>query len=383
MKTTKWLDVRTIAPATLAILLSGAACAQTSVTLYGVMDMNIEYVNNMSSTGATVPAGQAAHRVAMLSGGVGGSRWGLRGVEDLGRGLQAVFVLESGFTADDGKLANSGRLFGRQAFVGLDSDYGKLTFGRQYTSIFDVFANFQAAAYQPQYEPVVAFVGRFFREDNTVKYTGKFGPVSAVAHWSFGVDTASAATAGEVPGNFRSGSAWGGAASYVAGPFGLALGYDEVRPPAVAGAAPGKNQKASAAVKYSANDFQLMAGYRWGRNQNAADAQTLRDNYYWIGGTYTFTPALESTLAYYYDDVKQVTNPVNGAFLGNIKNPWQVLFVTKYALSKRTSFYLSTAYSKNASLNFDTSVGGLGTGYYLGAGKNSQFGAALGFRHLF
>ncbi|AEI81541.1 hypothetical protein CNE_BB1p01140 (plasmid) [Cupriavidus necator N-1] len=86
---------------------------------------------------------------------------------------------------------------------------------------------------------------------------------------------------------------------------------------------------------------------------------------------------------YYYDNVKQVANPVTNALLGNIANPWQVQVINNYYLSKRTNLYLTTAYAKNASLNFDTSVGGLGTGYYLGAGKNSMFGAALGIRHIF
>ena len=365
------------------VMTTGAACAQSSVTLYGVVDVNIEYVNNMSSTGATVPPGAPTHRFAMLSGGAGGSRWGIRGVEPLGGGLDAVFVLESGFAADDGKIANAGRMFGRQAYVGLDGAYGKVTFGRQYTSLFDVFANFQAAAYQPQYEPVVAFLGRFYREDNVLKYTGKFGPLTAVTHWSTGADTATTGSAGEVPGNFRSGTAWGAATSYVTGPFGVALGYDEVRPAATALGAPGKNQRAGAAAMYAAGKVKLVAGYRWGRTTNAADVETLRDNYYWIGGSYKFNAAIESTLAYYYDDVTQVTNPVNGSRLGNISNPWQVLFVTKYFLSKRTSLYLTTAFSKNAGLNFDTSVGGLGTGYYLGTGKDRQIGAALGIRHIF
>ena len=382
MKLTKHMQCARVALLAAGAALAGRASAQ-SVTLYGLIDTNIEYVNNQSSTGATIPAGPAAHRVAMLTGGIGGSRWGLRGVEDLGNGLKGVFVLESGFSSDDGKMANSGRLFGRQAYVGFDSPYGKLTFGRQYTSIFDVLANYQAGFYQPQYEPVVAYLGRYYREDNVVKYGANFGPLEVAAHWSFGVDTTVPATAGEVPGNFRSGAAYGAAASYAAGAFGVGVAYDEVDAATTAGGPPGKAKRAAVAGKYASGPVRLVAGYRWGRSQNPAGVETLRDNYYWVGGTYAFTPQLESTLAYYYDDVRQVTNPVNGAMLGDIKNPWQVMFTTKYFFTKRTSLYLATAYSKNAGLNFDTSVGGLGTGYYLGAGKNSQFAVTLGMRHIF
>ncbi len=74
----------------------------------------------------------------MTSGSVNGSRWGLRGSEDLGGGLKAIFTLENGFGINDGTLKQGGRLFGRQAFVGLSSDqFGAVTLGRQYDSMVD------------------------------------------------------------------------------------------------------------------------------------------------------------------------------------------------------------------------------------------------------
>lgn len=364
-------------------LLPAAALAESSVTLYGVADMNLEYVNHMSASGATVPAGPSGSRVALESGGQAGSRWGIRGTEDLGRNLKAIFVLEAGITLDDGKLGQAGRMFGRQAYVGIDGPYGKLTFGRQYTSVFDTFADFQPARFQPQYEPVVAQYGTLFREDNTAKYMLTLGPLIARAHWSFGVNGASAVTGGEVPGSIRSGSGWGTGVEYLSGPVGLAAAYDDVAPPAVAGGSPGKNRRASIGVNYSGDRYKLTAGYRWGRSLSPAGTETLRDNYYWVGGTYSPYAAIDLILAYYYDDIQQVTNPVNGVRLGNIANPWQVLFVAKYTLSKRTNLYWTTAYAKNASINFDTSVGGLGTGYYLGAGQNNQLATAIGIRHIF
>ncbi|CAN7776375.1 porin [Cupriavidus necator] len=363
--------------------LMGSAQAQTTVTLYGVVDASIEYVNNYSATGATAVPGAAESRVALLSGAQAGSRWGIRGVEELGKGYNAFFVLENGFTLDDGKASLGGRLFGRQAFLGVGSHYGKLSFGRQYVSMFEALANFQVAAYQPLYEPVVAQNGRFFREDNTVKYSGTFGGLNAVAHWSFGVDTTALATTGEVPGRIRDGAGWGVGSNYTAGPFGIGVGFDQVMPATTPGA-DGKNQRAAIAASYAVTpNLRFVAGYRWGQSKNPAGMVILRDDYYWIGGSYRVTQAWQVTAGYYYDNVKQVTNPVTNALLGNIANPWQVQVINNYYLSKRTNLYLTTAYAKNASLNFDTSVGGLGTGYYLGAGKNSMFGAALGIRHVF
>jgi predicted porin len=112
----------------LAVLAaSGASFAQSSVTLYGVADV---WVGSTSTTTAGVKLSQTVQN----GGGYNGNRWGLRGVEDLGGGLKAKFQFESGFTIDDGNVANGATMFGRQAFAGLEGDFGSLTAGRQYTS---------------------------------------------------------------------------------------------------------------------------------------------------------------------------------------------------------------------------------------------------------
>ena len=108
--------------------IASAANAQTSVTLYGLIDAGLTYTNNQGG----------AHNFQATSGAVNGSRWGLRGAEDLGGGLKAIFTLENGFNIMNGKLGQGGREFGRQAFVGLSSDSaGALTLGRQYDSVVD------------------------------------------------------------------------------------------------------------------------------------------------------------------------------------------------------------------------------------------------------
>jgi hypothetical protein len=141
--------------------LSAPAMAQTSVTLYGVVDAPVEYVSKMASSPPTLINGQATYqpggsRFAMGSiGGLAGPRRGLRGAEDLGGAKHAIFVLESGFGVDNGVSANGGRLFGRQAFVGLQADAGKIMLGRQYTPLFETLANFAPLRYASLYEPVV------------------------------------------------------------------------------------------------------------------------------------------------------------------------------------------------------------------------------------
>lgn len=109
---------------------AGAASAQTTLNIYGIVDAGI-----VSERGG--PAGN----VTTLSSGVqSGSRLGFKGMEDLGGGLSAKFVLESGFGVDNGTMGQgvgqNGQLFGRQAYVGLSSRVGEVTLGRQYSPHF-------------------------------------------------------------------------------------------------------------------------------------------------------------------------------------------------------------------------------------------------------
>ncbi|NPT61874.1 porin, partial [Paraburkholderia elongata] len=121
-----------ILAAALLGVLANTAHAQSSVTLYGLIDVGITYTNSQ----LTSHGGHS--NVQETSGAVDGSRWGLRGAEDLGGGLKAIFTLENGFNVNNGTFGQGGREFGRQAFVGLSStDYGTVTFGRQYSSMVD------------------------------------------------------------------------------------------------------------------------------------------------------------------------------------------------------------------------------------------------------
>ncbi|MGO4326955.1 porin [Cupriavidus sp. 2TAF22] len=371
---------------------SGTTFAQ-SVTLYGVVDANVEYVNHAGAVPVATNGfnrGPANDVYRLNSGGLSGSRWGMRGTEDLGGGLKSVFVLESGFGLDTGASQQSGRIFGRQAYVGVQSPIGQFSFGRQYTSMFETVANYEPTAFATQYEPVVLQTGANFREDNTLKYNGQFGPVTAIAHWSFGVglalpQTVGVATAiggnGEVPGQFRRDTAYGAGVSYSAGPIGLMAAYDQWNP--TIGTGSGTLKKAAVGASYAFGTAKIMGGYRWGQNKNAADVVIQRDDFYWIGGTYQVTPAVGLTLEYDYDNVKSL--------FGNtgVPNPWQIALVANYAFSKRTDAYLTTAYAKNAGLMMESLATvyanslSLGNSYTLGNGQSNMLGVAIGLRHKF
>ncbi len=113
--------------AALAVLgaFAGSAVA-ADVTLYGLVDYGFNY-QHVDSDEQDVDAGDSFR---MMSGQNSGSRFGLKGTEDLGNGLKVGFVLENGFNADDGSLGNGGRLFGRESQVYLQGAFGTLSFGR-------------------------------------------------------------------------------------------------------------------------------------------------------------------------------------------------------------------------------------------------------------
>ncbi|AOY98854.1 hypothetical protein BKK81_05895 [Cupriavidus sp. USMAHM13] len=380
-----------LAAAASALMAQGAH-AQTSVTLYGVVTAAVQYVNHAQNTVGGVLAPGSGSAVLMNSSGIANSRWGLRGTEDLGGGLQGVFVLENQFATENGQLAG-GLMFGRQAYVGLNSRaYGKVTFGRQYTSSFFALANFMPTAYAPEFEPVVGFAGPNFRESNMAQYTGTFGPVTLYTHWSFG----------ERAGSVTAGSAYGAGATYFSNGFGIGVGYDEVKTlntaeatGASGGSDYGRDMRAAIGLSYMLGPVKLMGGYRWGNSvAPASGTPTLlphRDDMYWAGVNWQALPALQLTLAWYYDNIKRANI---GGTVVNPPNPQQYLALADYNLSKRTDLFAAVIYAHNASLNWDN-IGYLPSGqsvgylpataqtYYKTPGSSGQLGISLGIRTIF
>src|SRR3979411_1464850 len=128
---------KTLLLALLTGIFATAAHAQSSVTLYGLIDTGLTYTANQKEPGPT--AGHS--KFGMTDASINPARFGLRGSEDLGGGLKAVFTLENGFTLTNGALGQHGLLFGRQAFAGLSSNqFGTVTLGRQYDSMVDYLA---------------------------------------------------------------------------------------------------------------------------------------------------------------------------------------------------------------------------------------------------
>ncbi|WP_025136375.1 porin [Achromobacter sp. DH1f] len=182
-----------------ATALSGAASAQSSVTLYGLIDTGIGYAN-VDGTYTDPATGRRTSidnsRIGSTTGTTAGSRWGLRGKEDLGDGLYAVFQLESGFDSRNGSSLQNNRLFGREATVGLGSaEWGEIRLGRQYNVAARYFSGMFGSSFGGGFNQLSTGAGLGFssayyvRYDNLVVYeTPSLGGFKAAVGYAFNAD---------------------------------------------------------------------------------------------------------------------------------------------------------------------------------------------------
>lgn len=253
-----------------AVLGAFAASAMAAdVTLYGVIDTGLHY-NNTKVTGES-----AVNTFDMKSGVSAGNRWGLKGAEDLGNGYKVGFVLENGFSEDDGKLGNGGRLFGREANLYVASDFGTLSFGR-----VGALTSGAGSYDQLKYTPFATgwgntatkanfMIGDRDRMDNTVTYvTPSFAGVQVYAQYSFERDGQ------ETAGNERQNDRYAAlGAAYKNGAFQSALVVDTVMHDYDS-----TNKKDSLGVTLGASyDFEvvkLFAMAQYGEHENAFGNKT-------------------------------------------------------------------------------------------------------------
>jgi predicted porin len=189
------------------LLFAAGAHAQSSVTLYGIVDAGIAYVHNAQSANGQ----NQSTLVKFSSGNMSGSRWGLKGTEDLGGGLAAVFQLENGFNVGTGALGQGSREFGRKAVVGLSSNtWGTVTLGRQYDPIVDLVQGLTEDNY---FGGVFGTPGDLDNYDNSLRVSNSVKYVSPL----YGV--------GGVAGASGSGQTYSFGAAYANGPLSLGAGY--------------------------------------------------------------------------------------------------------------------------------------------------------------
>jgi len=381
---------KTLMVAALSGVFATAAHAQSSVTLYGLIDAGLTYTNNQGGS----------HTFKETSGSVNGSRWGLRGAEDLGGGLKAIFTLENGFSIANGTLGQQGREFGRQAFVGLSStQYGAVTLGRQYDSVVDYLG--PLALTGTQYGGT-QFAHPFdndnldnsFRINNSVKYqSANYAGFKFGAQYGFSNQQA----------GFANNRAYSVGASYNYGPLNIAAAYLQLNNDVTGAGAAAAISNANGAV---AGDNTFVAGLQrtFGAGLNYAfgpatvgfvftqtkleDALGItgaatggagvgltnnyaRFNNYELNGRYALTPALSLAGEYTYTDAR----------LDGEKPSFHTFALqTAYSLSKRTDVYLQGEYVH--AIDLSNGLGAPITGVGMSSTPN-QVSATVGIRHRF
>ena len=354
-------------------VLAGAmsyAHAQSSVTLYGIVDTSVRYLTNANATNDS--------QVSMGVGPITGSRWGLKGSEDLGAGLKTVFRLENGFNLWNGQMASSNTLFNRMAYVGLSSDrYGAVTLGRQNTPLFDQLGNV--------YDPLT--VGNFdqdgwlpgalgygLRTNNSIKYNGQFGGLNVEA--MYGV--------GGVPGSLGAGSMYGFTAAYSINGLSVDVGYQQnsdnsnnkfrvFNVGAVYAFTPAV--KAYAGWLHAQDNTGIVDLYMAAAGSPASTwspkTKTNRiDDGFYVGTTWQVTSPLLISAAGYYDRSR---NGLNSDDVTQGRGTrYSATLLAEYSLSKRTEVYGTVDY-----------IHGTGSATADFPGRNNQTGVTIGLRNIF
>ena len=332
----------------LAVLAaSGAAMAQSSVTLYGVADVAVTHVNgNDNWTGLSSGANKT-------------SRLGFRGVEDLGGGLKANFVLEGGFNLDagDGKsggATDSGFQFKRQSTVGLAGNFGEVRLGRELTAAYnataryDVFGSVGIAHSQLWDEDGKTRVTRTF--DDRYHYTTNQRVSNAITYVSpdfSGFKVAANYGFGEVAGKNSDGRYFGGGLTYDNGPLSLGLGAERMNKgdgAAMQAQASNDITAWSLGGSYDLGVAKLLAAYRQSTAKDVAilgATSDLKNRGYMLAVTAPVGPGL----------VRAAYNRYEAKFDGEKGVTDQFGLGYVYNLSKRTSVYGTYAYIKNKNDN--------------------------------
>ncbi|WP_322019391.1 MULTISPECIES: porin [Paraburkholderia] len=379
-------------------VFANSAYAQSSVTLYGIID---EGFNINTNTGGK-------HLYSLASGVMQGSRFGFRGSEDLGGGLKALFVLENGFDVNNGKLGQGGLMFGRQAYVGLgSSQFGTVTLGRQYDSVVDYVGPLETGdQWGGNISAHPGDLDNFnnaYRSNNTVKFTSaNYSGLRFGGTYSFGGAT----------GNISQNQIWSIGAGYSNGPLVLGVGYLNARTPSNIGGLFGNSTSSTTAAAvttpvYSgfvnANTYQVIGAggaYTVGASTFGVTYSNVSFRNLGANGTtiyrhgtnatfnnveanfkYQFTPAFLAGAAFDYTDGNSLTL-ANGTARDGAKY-YQYSLGLDYFLSKRTDVYVLGVFQHASGRDSTgkTAVAAINT--QSASGNDNQLVARLGIRHKF
>jgi len=343
-------------------LLAGPATAQSSVSIFGLLDVGLVH-----ESGGAAGAGNK-----LTSGVSNGSRIGIKGVEKLGNGWAALFMLESGLQLDTGATGQGGVLFGRQSYVGLRSPAGTLTVGRQYTPHFDtlVLADPFSSGLTGDAKNLLPSSGdASTRMTNSVKLSSV-----NIGGWQGEL----AFAAGESSAGSRIGRQFGGALGYASGALHVRLGY-HYRNTDTPTLRRGSARNTLLAATWDLGVVKAHLGYGVDKG---FDSSALRNS----ANPYGYVPAPSGSL----DSRDMLLGLSKAAGLHTLMASYvrkddrtapnqdarQVSLGHRYALSRRTDTYLSLTHIGNRN----------GAGYAVGSAIEAGSGnkaIAAGLRHQF
>lgn len=377
-----------------AAAAASGAHAQGSVTLYGLVDAGLTYVSNEVNSNSNLTPNGLSNGKAMfgLTGGnVQQSRWGLRGVEDLGGGLKTVFNLESGFNVTNGSTVSSA-LFNRQAYVGMSGDFGTVTLGRQYDSMVDYVAPISATG---------SWGGTYFAHpgdddnlnstfsiSNAVKFqSADYAGFSGSALYGFS----------NKAGGFADNRAYSVGAGYTNGPLRFGAAYLQLQglnasngsgavqdlPAFTTANLPGiQNQRTwGLGASYAMGPALFGLVYTQSRFQDQLADASVKYNNYEVNVRYDVTPAFYVGAAYTYTQGLRNT-PASGS-TNNLSAHWnQFGLQADYALSKRTDLYAASVFQIGANNQVGANAADI-NGTSAPSASRNQVVVTTGIRHRF
>lgn len=336
-----------------------SAAAQSSMTLYGTVDAALLY---MSKTGSTT--GNAGHSLSFSTSGEGPSTFGLRGVEDLGGGYQAVVALESGIDiANGGYDATNGNFWGRLAYVGMKTPYGSVKAGLQYSPFLSTIYETDARGFSDFGSGLMTYLGN-------VVVTGLSNP-NAVSYTSpdiHGLQGSAMVALGGTAGDFKAGFEYSANLKYKLGGLDVQAAYYN-------GQAGGSGASIPVPSVIAFVGRTIGASYKYGELTAKASVVQYKlsggmDNHVYSGGvSYDVTPSVRADWGIWYS--RDSNNSSNHSLI--------TAAGLDYFLSKRTNLYVQVAYLNN----HGESDMPLTVPNGVQAVSGGMFGTNIGIRHRF
>lgn len=334
---------------------SAGACAQSSISLFGLLDEGLNFTNNAG--------GSKAYQ--MTSNDLVTSRWGLKGTEDLGGGLHAIFDVQSAFSIESGRTAYGGRMFGYQSYVGLQSDsLGSITLGRQFDSITDVIglmtANGNWGGYLFSHPFDNDNTDATFHASNSVKFTSAdYSGFSGTALYGFSNQA----------GGFAQNRVFSGGLKYTYSTLSIGAVYEDLSAPGTnatgavasddAGFVAANQKTVGIGASYGIGNTTFGAVYTHVKLQRPTSSAYLGDlglananlsfDNFELNARYDFAPDFFIGGMYTYTRAHLNQNGNNASLHWN-----QGGLMAEYLLSKRTGIYAQVVYQKLSGGTTDT-----------------------------